>query len=80
MTVRAKSDHPADSRKVIPDALTHADAVCALVTRGGGFEVVVQTVQPTDEGVVQTGPCLSEFSVTEINAAVMTDADEGALP
>ena len=37
-------------------------------------------MQAPDEGVVGAGVLLSELSITEVDASVMTNANEGPLP
>ena len=80
VTVITEAHDHADARQVVADPLAHADAVGALVTRRWFLEVVVKTVQSTDEGVVATDVSVSQLAVAEIDAAVVSDPDEGPLP
>ena len=77
--VTAEPHHHANAGQVVADLLPHRDAVGAAVLRGRRFQVVVDAVQPADEGVVEGGALGGEFAVAEVHPAVMADPDEGAL-
>ena len=79
MTVIPEAHHHADAGQVIANPLPHADAVSPLVALWRILEIVVKTVEPADEGVVATGLCISQLAVTEIDAAVVTNTNEGPL-
>ena len=70
-----ETKHHADAWEVVANALAHADAVGAGVRSGWLLEIVENAVESADEGVVGLGPGIGEFSVAEINAPIVFDAD-----
>ena len=79
MTVIPEAHHHSNTGQVVANPLPHADAVGALVARRRILEIVVEAVESADEGVVTTGLGLRQLAVAEIDAAVVTNSNEGPL-